>query len=246
MTAPELNKRLYSERFNDFYRALCRHRIKKILSMVDENSGTFLDVGCGDGWIAENIAKETGMKPYGLELIESNVKKCKKAGVNARACDLNSARFPYKDNSFDFVLCSEVIEHVVNTEKLLGEIHRVLKPGKSAIITAPNIACWYNRFLLLTGFMPHWIESGNENSYNMPWGIVSGHVRAFTRGALTEMVRDAGFEVEKVRGTRLSLRGQHESGFQRAVIPFFTIVDSAFTKIPQFSTMIMVKARKPQ
>jgi len=41
----------------------------------------------------------------------------------------DGVNIPYDDNSFDIVICTEVMEHVVDPEKLLSEIHRVLKIG---------------------------------------------------------------------------------------------------------------------
>ena len=44
---------------------------------------------------------------------------------------------PFQDKSFDIVVCCEVIEHVQNPEKLIGEAHRVLKPSGKFILTTP-------------------------------------------------------------------------------------------------------------
>lgn len=45
-----------------------------------------------------------------------------------------------EDNSFDFFICSHVLEHVINPDKALNELYRILKPGGSGIIMAPIIA----------------------------------------------------------------------------------------------------------
>ncbi len=48
---------------------------------------------------------------------------------------------PFKDNSFDSILTSEVLEHVFNLEEILKELNRVLKPGGKILITIPF--AWY-------------------------------------------------------------------------------------------------------
>jgi SAM-dependent methyltransferase len=46
---------------------------------------------------------------------------------------------PFPDNHFDSILCSEVFEHIFNLDEVLIELHRVLKPGGSILITCPFI-----------------------------------------------------------------------------------------------------------
>jgi SAM-dependent methyltransferase len=47
---------------------------------------------------------------------------------------------PFPDESFDALFCAEVLEHVFDPEPVLAEIHRVLKPGATALLTVPF--CW--------------------------------------------------------------------------------------------------------
>jgi SAM-dependent methyltransferase len=44
---------------------------------------------------------------------------------------------PFADNTFDSILTNEVLEHVFNLENIIGELHRVLKPGGKILITTP-------------------------------------------------------------------------------------------------------------
>jgi SAM-dependent methyltransferase len=47
--------------------------------------------------------------------------------------------FPFADNSFDSMLCNQVLEHVFNPEEFLTEIHRCLKPGGQFLLTVPFV-----------------------------------------------------------------------------------------------------------
>ena len=55
------------------------------------------------------------------------------ADVKADICDL-----PFKDNSFDFILCNHVLEHIPNDQKAMQEIYRVLSPGGTAVMQIPQ------------------------------------------------------------------------------------------------------------
>lgn len=55
------------------------------------------------------------------------------ADVKADICDL-----PFADNSFDFILCNHVLEHIADDHKALQELYRVLAPGGTAILQIPQ------------------------------------------------------------------------------------------------------------
>ena len=52
--------------------------------------------------------------------------------------DLAEAPLPFRDNEFDYILCSDILEHILDYPKVLREIHRVLKPGGIVEIRTPH------------------------------------------------------------------------------------------------------------
>lgn len=54
------------------------------------------------------------------------------ADVKADICAL-----PFEDNTYDFILCNHVLEHIPNDLKAMEELYRVLKPGGTAILQVP-------------------------------------------------------------------------------------------------------------
>jgi len=102
-------------------------------------SGTVLEVGSGEGFgitelapIAEHyIAVDKYKTPINKELHANN----KITFIQAEVPPLKEI----EDNSVDFVVSFQVIEHIKDDEQFLNEIHRVLKPGGKAILTTPNI-----------------------------------------------------------------------------------------------------------
>jgi ubiquinone/menaquinone biosynthesis C-methylase UbiE len=85
-----------------------------------KRSLTKLNLGCG-----KDIRKDF-----------LNVDSVKYPGVDKRF-DLNKTPWPLEDNSFEFVMCYHILEHLPDFHKTVMEIHRVCKPGAIIEIRAP-------------------------------------------------------------------------------------------------------------
>lgn len=90
-------------------------------------SGRVLDVGCGQKPY-EFIFKENTKEYIGLDFDKAN----KKADYIGTALKL-----PFKSNSFDTIISTQVLEHVEDPRLMINEINRVLKKGGNLILTAP-------------------------------------------------------------------------------------------------------------
>lgn len=77
--------------------------------------------------------------------------------------DLNSPglRLPLNEDSFDVVICTEVLEHLSAGASLVSEIARVLKPNGIAVVTVPNMVSLLNRVKWLLGRIPFMAASGD-------------------------------------------------------------------------------------
>lgn len=105
-----------------------RGLLKAIRGAATHLQGDLLDVGCGRKPYQELF----GVNSYtGLE-----ISRYPKPGDQAD-CFYDGERFPFQDQSFDSVLCNQVLEHVFTPKVLLGEISRVLRPGGRALLTVP-------------------------------------------------------------------------------------------------------------
>lgn len=101
-----------------------------------------LDLGCGDGAIAETFA-ETGARVVALDIDPGRVDNTRRrAAVDAEAgFDVLAADghcLPFAAAVFDLVLMSDLIEHVKDPARVLGEVARVLRPGGAAYLSVPN------------------------------------------------------------------------------------------------------------
>lgn len=247
MDASQYNKEIYEkERFNENYSTAFEKRTKNVIGLLNGFEGTLLDVGCGDAAITLQLKNALGCEVKAIELIAKNVAIAKGKGIDARQVDLNQGKLPFKENSFEAVFAGEVLEHVVDSEGLLLEMKRVLKKGGALVVTVPNIASWYNRLLMLFGYLPHYVESGSKKSYGTPLGMINGHVKAFTKKSIVEMLEGNGFGIEKTLGSGYSNNndGKYNKGLLKIAKPLFLLFESGLSKRSSLATNIIVKARK--
>jgi len=94
-----------------------------------------LDVGCGTGKVLSEILKEKDVQGSGIDLSEEMVKVAVErlgAGADVRCGD--SEHLPWKDHSFDVVLCIDSFHHYPRPQMVLAEMNRVLRSGGKIII----------------------------------------------------------------------------------------------------------------
>lgn len=121
---------------------------------------SLLDVGCGTGTILAMVLSENkSAKISGIDLSEEMLKKASaNLGDKAELVNGDSDNLPWKDNTFDVIVCNASFHHYPQPEKVLAEMRRVLKPNGRAIIADP---WWPNpRRLLINLFLKSPFNSG--------------------------------------------------------------------------------------
>ena len=113
--------------------------------------GKILDIGAGDGRLSAQL-DAMGHSLVACDCIPE--RDWHRSTITYRQCDLAKG-LPFDDEIFDYVVCTEVIEHVENPFALCREIHRVLRPGGSVVLSTPNILNMRSRlkFLLDGSFL---------------------------------------------------------------------------------------------
>jgi len=110
-----------------------------------------LDLGCGDGTLLNYLQQARGATGYGVEIDDRNILECVNNGVHVIQSDLERGLSEFDDNSFDFVVLSQTLQAMRNTEHIMREMLRV---GRAGIVTFPNFGYWKNRLHVLRGRMP--------------------------------------------------------------------------------------------
>lgn len=100
-----------------------------------------LDVGCGGGLMAEEFAR-MGFAVSGLDASPGTIATAREhAGGQGYAIDYTvgaAEALPYDDETFGVVACCDVIEHVVDVDRVLAEAARVLRPNGVFVYDMPN------------------------------------------------------------------------------------------------------------
>jgi len=147
-----------------------------------------LDLGCGEGRHVILAYAAADVHSIGVDLSLDDLKTTRAkfrnfAEPNNRAklfnlATANAQALPFADNTFDKLICSEVLEHIDDYRGVLSEIARVLKPGglfcASVPRTWPEKICW----------------ALSEDYHNTP----GGHLRIFSARELRADIERLGFK----------------------------------------------------
>lgn len=112
----------------------------RCVGMHDVYTGKILDVGCGSGHLLQKIS-ETVRQPvelYGLDISQKLCDIAQKKNPDAKIVQGDAEALPYESNTFDVVFMTEALEHMLDYDKALSEVSRVLKPKGIFIVTVPN------------------------------------------------------------------------------------------------------------
>ncbi|WP_292976683.1 methionine biosynthesis protein MetW [Nitrosomonas sp.] len=110
-----------------------------------------LDLGCGDGTLLHYLSNKLNVRGYGVEISAHNILACMQKGINVIHSDLESGLSGFENESFDYVILSQTLQAMKNTENIIQEISRV---GKEGIVSFPNFGYWKNRLQVASGHMP--------------------------------------------------------------------------------------------
>jgi len=119
-----VRKKIHFKRFNILHRL-----------MGDTSEKKILDAGAGEGYFLSSVKAE---QKYGIELSEIRVKTAQKLFPDLAITVADIRKMPFEDNSFDIIICSEVLEHVDGFGKAIEEIKRCIKPEGNIILSFPN------------------------------------------------------------------------------------------------------------
>lgn len=151
-----------------------------LLKLIDElpKNSKVLDVGCGKGEYLKEIHKiRPDLKVYGVDIGEVDDYLPKYVFFKKVSGD----DLPFESETFDFVFCMHVLEHVLNPHDFMMEINRVLKNGSHVYIETP----YYKTAYIPDGCMNFWSDPT--------------HIRPYNYTSIKRLLEDNGFEVLKIK-----------------------------------------------
>lgn len=168
------------------------------------DGGRVLEVGCALGFFLDALRRFSKARVEGIDVSAFAAEFARrKFGLEVRATTLEAARF--EEASFDLVVQTDLLEHVLRPREHLEETRRVLRPGGLTWLITPNGE---------TNVRPlakRAAEEAAAGSGMMPM-IDQGHLSFFTRGNLERLFHDTGFEVVRMRSIHLQ-RGLRALGW---------------------------------
>jgi SAM-dependent methyltransferase len=99
-----------------------------------------LDVGCGNGYIAQHLSALLGSRVLGIDLNDGA-----EAPIDFKRFDGN--QFPADDRSFDATLFCYVLHHAQDLDVIMKELRRVLRSGGTVLVYEDVPACWWDRIV---------------------------------------------------------------------------------------------------
>ena len=131
-TALEKNKK-YSDKY---IQKLGRLEIPELIRGIIKDSKKIMDLGCGYGQLLQSIQKKYPTKKvFGVEISPVRVDYLKKNIKGDFKCG-DVCRTGLKDNSFDLVISTQVIEHLCDDKKLVNELSRITKKNRYIYVTS--------------------------------------------------------------------------------------------------------------
>jgi SAM-dependent methyltransferase len=141
-----------------------------------------LDLGCGDGLFAAAAAGAGAAEVVGVDVAAEAVRRARAAHADLRFEVVEpGGELPFPDATFDVVWCSEVLEHVLDTARLLSEARRVLRTGGAVVATTPD----HGRVRRLGLAVAGWERALDPRGADL---------RFYTARSLADLLADFGFE----------------------------------------------------
>ena len=167
-----------------FHRSRYR-RLTQFVDSVYQPGKTIADLGCGNCWWNVNRYPVIG--------VDINQNMLRWAKQHQRLIDysitpdLSATGLP--DQSFDIVIMSETLEHLLNLEPTLKEVGRILKPTGTFLITVPY-DFFLGPFFILFNINCLWQGYLRGSIYHR---YRCGHINHFTKKRMRSALNDAGF-----------------------------------------------------
>lgn len=159
-----------------------RRRRAQVFTDLVADGDRVLDLGVGDGALLRYMLERKRIQASGLDASPKAVALCQSLGLDVRLADLNQPITDFLNGPYDYIILSEIIEHLPTPEALLNTLRPHVRKG--LIVSIPNTGYYLHRLRLLFGRFP------------LQWVVTPGeHVRFWTRADFHWWARQLGFRI---------------------------------------------------
>jgi len=233
--------------------ALIRDRIEaakadRYSQLLGQGVRWIVDIGCGDGRLLDILKRQNkSWQLYGIEINGKAANAACMKGYQVEKGDFESEEIPWKDDSFDFALLHQVLEHTRNPRIVLRRIASILKSGGYLSIETPDT----------DSLDFHLFKDRHWGGYHIP-----RHFYLFNKHSLIRLLNEEGFEIVQIKSILSPVFWIHSAHnwlvdrkWGRGVARFFhyrnplllaaaTAIELVGTKIWRKSSNMQVIARK--
>ena len=167
--------------------------LPELIKEIQENS-SLLELGCGQAKGLRYLVNNYYIKQKGVFDIDQSseaIKFSKKSLPRANLEQGNIYSLKYKNNSFDFVIMMEVIEHLEKPLQAMKEAYRVLKPNGMLILSFPN---FFNIPWLILRILSEKLNKPN-------WVVLQPIDKIYTTSYINKLSKQTGFKYKKIIGS---------------------------------------------
>lgn len=222
--------------------------LRDVVEKAPSRFQSALDLGCGPELRDLRLLRGIGVSfLLGIDVGHNPSPHVRRDSIDYVCADFDSYHLPASAEVFDLVLMDNVIEHIYDPRRVLGECRRVLKKGGTLAVLTPNQARLINRFRLLLGrsaYYPldYWLGTRQEHINRRGRAVFAGHIREYTVAELKTMLSLVGFEIESVHVySAAGPSRREEMSKSRVVLALYNMVERV---LPSSGYMISVLARK--
>lgn len=164
-----------------------RNAIAQLKQAHDIRGCRVLELGSGTG--ANLAILQPDNEVLGIEGLADAAADANRRGINTLVANLDNP-LPLDSAQYDWILCLDVLEHLLSPDTALHEAHRLLKPGGRLLVNVPNHFTLSGRLRMLLGAGIHWNRFfPGSHDWNNP------HIRFFTQGSIRELLSSSGFRL---------------------------------------------------
>ncbi len=158
----------------------------KIANQI-ENGTEVLEIGTSSGYMSEFLVKEKKCTVTGVEFDKELFEKAKvffKEGFNENLNEIEKWQGKLKNSSFDYIVCQDVLEHLMNPIKVLSILKNKLKPKGKILVSIPNVS--HNAIIMEI--------LKDEFTYDKTGSLDSTHFKFFTAKSFKEGCNNVGLK----------------------------------------------------
>lgn len=196
---------------------------------VGKGNHRILDVGCGAGYFGEflklhgHASEVVGIEVDPAAANEASTKLDQVLCANLNQTSVIDVLKDFDKALFDYIVCADVLEHLIDPWNVLSDLVTFLKPGGQVLVSLPNVRHWSVWLpLLLRG---HW-------EYREAGIMDSTHLRFFTRFSAIELLNRAGLDVA-IYHPLIGGKWRLANKFSMGLLEEFVAIQLVFVGVPK-------------